>query len=148
VYDALVALHVVSAVIGFGALGVTGVYGGMAGRAGRPEGDDETRRYFAGALRAEWTLLVVPFLGVAALVTGPKRHDAGDLWVIASALLWLVAAGVLVHVVRPAERRVRAIAAGTDAGDLRPAARTVLRASLVTDIVFVVALALMVTQPS
>ena len=153
----------------------------------------------------------MPFLGVAALASGPKRHDGGDLWVIASAVLWLVAAAVLTQVVRPAERTIRAAGAAgaagaaadrsaaegpgrpdptgaaggtgdpgrlgtgqpgqpggfgavgligalggfgrTPAGDpdpearLRSAAKAVMMGSLVTDVIFVIALALMVAQP-
>ena len=35
VYDALVALHVISAIVGFGAVAMSGVYGGIA-RTGGP----------------------------------------------------------------------------------------------------------------
>ena len=53
-------------------------------------------------------MLIVPFLGAAALGLRPSGVDFGDTWVIAASLLWLAAAALLLGVVRPAERRIRA----------------------------------------
>jgi uncharacterized membrane protein len=104
VYDTLVALHVVSAVVGFGAVAISGAYGTVARRD--PNGD-EIRRYFAGPIRAEYLVLVVPFLGAAAMGVRPGGREFGDLWVIAGAVIWVIAAILLLKVVRPAEAVIR-----------------------------------------
>jgi hypothetical protein len=155
IYDVLVGAHVVAAVIGFGSVAISGVYGASARRlragpqdgADRPEAVEEIRRYFRGRNLVEYLLLVVPFLGVAALALRPGRHGYGDVWVVASEVIWVVAATLLLFVVRPAEGAIRR-AAGT--GDLGGAGRHGTRlfwASVATDVLFVTALAFMVTQP-
>jgi Predicted integral membrane protein (DUF2269) len=146
VFDVLVGLHVVSAVVGFGAVAITGVYGAGAARPLRPGAAEETARYFRSPGWAEWLVLAVPFLGAAALGVRPKGANFGQVWVVAAAVIWAVAATLLVGVVRPAERRIRAaVAAGATA---IPAGRRLVWATVASDLLFVAALVLMIGQPS
>jgi hypothetical protein len=63
--------------------------------------------------------------------------------------VWLVAAVVLVVVVRPAEARIRAALSDPDSDpdDLTRAGRTLARGAAACDIAFVVALGLMIFRP-
>ncbi|HEY3810376.1 MAG TPA: DUF2269 family protein [Acidimicrobiales bacterium] len=145
VYDVLVALHVVSAVAGFGAVAISGVYGSIARRPERPGAPEETRRYFQSPGRAEWLVLAVPVLGAAALGARPAGADFGQAWVIAAAVVWLAAAALLLGAVRPAEAEIRTANA---AGESAPAAgRRLMWTAAASDLLFVVALVLMVGQP-
>jgi hypothetical protein len=141
VFDVLVGLHVAAAVIGFGAVMVSGVYGATAARPGEPNAAEETARYFRSSTRAELLLLLVPFLGAAALGFRPEGADFGDVWVIAGWVIWVAAAGFLTGVVRPAERILRR------APDPR-AGRRLKWGAAACDVLFVMALALMVSQPA
>lgn len=152
VYDTLIALHVVSAVVGFGAVAISGVYGALARRS---PGAEETRRYFSGRGWAEYLVLVVPVFGAAAMGVRPGGSEFGDLWVIAGWVIWLAASGLLLGVVRPAEAAIRAgdgVRAGEDSGhQIEPAGRAATRlmwAAGASDALFVAALLLMVTQPA
>jgi len=156
-YDALVGLHVLCAVVGFGAVAISGVYGASARRFPGPDPSEETRRYFQSPGRAEWLVLVVPFLGAAALGARHRGADFGSLWVILASTVWLVAAILLLGFVRPAERQIRAaVSAGGDGADgadgdgTSPAAagRRLMRAAAGCDVLFMVALILMVYQPT
>ncbi|MGH9116257.1 MAG: DUF2269 family protein [Acidimicrobiales bacterium] len=159
-FDVLVALHVACAVVGFGAVAVSGVYGRTARRAGDQQASEEARRYFASPGRLEWLILAVPFLGAGALAARPGRDDFTAVWVLGGAAIWLVSAGLLLWVVRPAERAIRAAtsaqAPGSPAGQaggahqavVAGAGRRLMWASVVCDVGFVVALALMVGQPA
>lgn len=137
-YDALVAAHVVCAVVGFGSVALSGVYGGLARRAGSGE---ETSRYFSSRGWAEWLVLAVPFLGAAALASKPAKGDFTDVWVLGGIVAWVVAAVLLVRVVRPAEAGIR------KGIEVKRGGRRLLWASVGMDVLFVIALALMVTQP-
>lgn len=141
IFDVLVALHVAAAVIGFGAVMVSGIYGATAARPDRPGAAEETARFFRSSNRAELLLLVVPFLGAAALGFRPDGADFGDLWVIAGWVIWVAATGFLTGIVRPAERILRQ---GPDA----TAGRRLKWGAAASDVLFVVALALMVSQPT
>lgn len=138
VYDALVAAHVVCAVVGFGSVALSGVYGGFARKAGSGE---DTTRYFASRGWAEWLVLAVPFLGGAALALKPEKGDLADVWVIGGIVIWVAAAVLLVGVVRPSEAGIRR---GTDRAGC---GRRLMWSSVAMDALFVVALGIMVTQP-
>jgi hypothetical protein len=137
-YDALVALHVACALVGFGAVAVSGVYGGLALN---PSNRDETDRFFASRLWAEWLIVPVPFFGLAALLDDHRSGQLTDVWVLGGFVVWIAATALLLAVVRPAESRIRR-GGSTDADG-----RVLLWAGVVSDVLFVAALALMVTQP-
>ncbi len=145
VFDVLVGLHIACALVGFVTVGISGVYGFNAAGAGAARQDEELRRYFARPGKGELALLAVPFLGAAALAVQPHGRGVVQLWTGLAATVWLVASALLVGVIRPAERR---LAAATAAGDVPCPAGAVLGwGGVLTDLLFVAALALMVWQP-
>jgi hypothetical protein len=149
-YDVLVGLHVLSAVIGFGAVAVSGAYGAIGRRAARPGARDqaaeEVQRYFSSRSAMEYLVLAAPLFGVAAMSVRPGGSEFGQVWVLSGLVIWVAAGGLLTAVVRPAERRIRAV--GTDVASAGSDARTLMWAAAASDILFVVALLVMVTQPA
>jgi hypothetical protein len=145
-FDTLVVVHALCAVVGFGAVGISGVYGFGARRLAGSRAVEEARRYFESPGRLELLILAVPFLGAAALAVQPGGRGVAQLWSGLAAGVWLVAAALLLAVVRPAERAVRAgLAAG---GDRVAAAGGRLGwASVASDLAFFAAFVLMVAQP-
>jgi prepilin signal peptidase PulO-like enzyme (type II secretory pathway) len=141
VYDVLVGLHVLAAVIGFGAVAISGVYGATAARPDRPGAVQETERYFQSRGRAELLVLVVPWIGAGALAFRPQGADFGAVWVVAAAVIWLMASALLLLVVRPAEAALRN-GGGADAG------RRLKWGAAAVDLCFVAALVLMIGQPA
>jgi len=145
----LVVLHVVSALVGFGAIALSGVYGTTAGQLDKAGAVAEARRFFSTPNRAALATLAVPFFAVAALLAGGHRSDFGDAWVGAALVVWLLVAGVFTAVVRPSERLLAQLlqAEQPDAGTVGPVARRLSRAAATCDVAFVVALGLMIWQP-
>jgi hypothetical protein len=143
VFWVLVGLHVTCAVVGFGSVAFSGVYGFIAAGGGSEE---EVRRYFASASRLEWLVLAVPFLGAGALGVAPHGRGVVQLWSMLAAAVWLVAATLLLGVVRPAERSLRTAAAEGSAPD-PGTGRRLGCAGLGSDVAFTVAFFLMVIQP-
>ena len=144
IYDAFVALHVICAVVGFGSVALSGVYGAAARRPEHQSPAEETTRYFQSRGRPELLILAVPLFGAAALGFRPEGSEFGQVWVIGGLVVWMVAAGLLFAIVRPAESRIRR------SGDRQEAARPATRlmwAAAACDVLFVIALAIMVTQP-
>ncbi len=111
-------------------------------------------------------MLAVPFFGAGALGIRPGGSDFGATWVVGGAVIWLAAAGLLLGLVRPAERRIRAGIRIQDAGlstgegggpapgvttrgdDTRAAGRLLMWAAAGCDVLFVAALVLMIFQPA
>ena len=105
---------------------------------------EETTRYFRARGWAELLILAVPVFGAAAVIDRWGGSAFSRLWITGGLLIWAAAAGLLLGVVRPAERRIR-----SEPGPQWPApGRLLWLASAGTDVLFVGALALMVAQPA
>ncbi|MDA8044878.1 MAG: DUF2269 family protein [Actinomycetota bacterium] len=148
-YDVLVGLHVLCAVVGFGAVAVSGAYGAIARNvesgASRRQSAEEVRRYFASPSSLENLILIAPLFGMGAMAVRPGGSQFGHLWAVSGVVIWIAAGGLLTAVVRPAERRIRS--AGDDLTPVANDARRLMWAAAGSDVLFVVALFLMVTQP-
>src|SRR6516165_11006061 len=104
----LIVLHVLSAVVGFGAIALTGVYAGLA----RRRADGAVRRYFRpGTNWAARAVYVVPVLGVVLVATSHGTDRYSQTWVWVSLLLWVLAATLAHAVVWPGERRIQQLVA-------------------------------------
>jgi len=148
-YDILVGLHVAAAVIGFGSVAITGAYGAI-GRAttapgARPQAAEEVERYFRSGTGLAYLVLAAPAFGVAAMAVRPGGPEFGQLWAVAGTIIWIVAGGLLTAVIRPAERRIRH--AGPEVASVAGEARRLMWAAAACDVLFAVALLMMVTQP-
>jgi hypothetical protein len=157
-YGVALAVHVVSAVVGFALLGLSGLYGAWSGRSETPEGRRDLRQYFGRVNRAGQTLWAVPVAGGVALWIHSGATALGKAWVFAALACWAVAMVLAVSVIWPAERRIRPIVVAFDddpgavpspatRSELADLCRPLVRAAAACDCVFVVALALMVLQP-
>jgi len=115
-YDVLVGAHVLSAVIGFGSVGVSGAYAARARSSPSPREDVTVLRYFhPGKNWAERALLVTPVLGAVLLFAG-DRGAVSEAWPWIGLGAWAVAAALVSAWCWPAERRVQAWLADAGAG--------------------------------
>ena len=120
---------------------------------------EELRRYFRKPAQLWRVLVVVPFLGLGALAADPNGGGLDQAWVLGALLVWLSATLVAASLVLPALYQVRSMIlrpstlgsslASRDAEHIRFArARTLAaRGAACCDVLFFVALALMVWRP-
>ena len=141
IYDVLVGLHVTFAIIGFGSVALSGAYGAIA-RGGNL---GELRRYLSGRTSASLGVIIAPVFGIAAMAVRPGGSEYGHLWAIAGMVVWIVAGTLLLGVVRPTEARLRSKT--TRADELRLHATRLAWAGAASDLLFLGALLMMVTQP-
>ena len=154
-HGALVVLHVVSAVVGFGAVAVTGAYAAAARASPDPLGEVPLIRYFRpGTNWAARTLLVIPVFGMALVFSG-HRSTVSEAWPWIGLGLWVVACGLASAVCWPAERAIQLWLAGRPdpnrgavdlAGFRRACARAEWSAAAVS-VCFVAAVVIMIAQP-
>lgn len=145
--------------VGFGAVAISGAYGAIgrkpspAGAAG--EGADagqgagaaeETNRYFSSPNRGEYLLVAAPVFGIVAMAVRPGGAEFGHVWAVVGYVIWVIASVLLLRVVRPAEARIRTAASADDPAATSAATR-LMWASGACDLLFVVALFVMVIQP-
>ncbi len=148
-YSALLILHVGSALVGFGALVLTGVQAARAARGTDGPTGEGLRRYFRPGVN--WparALYGVPLFGFALLADSRGAFRAGDPFVLAGLLLWLLAALLAELLVWPGERRIQARLAGEGEGtDLARTGRRLAVAAGFLAAVFLASTVLMVVQP-
>ena len=145
----LVVLHVLSSVVGFGAVVATGACAGVARRA--PAAQSALRYFRPGRNWASHSLLLVPVFG-AALEAANGWPDIGRAWPWAALGIWAVAAAAGLAVHWPAERRIQVLLHGTEprtpvGTDLATACGRAVWSSAVMTAAFAAALAVMVVQP-
>jgi uncharacterized membrane protein len=147
----VVVVHVLSAVVGFGAIFVTGVYAGLA----RRRSSELVRRYFRpGPNWAARGVYLVPVLGVVLVETSHGADRFTQLWVWVSLLLWVLAAALAQAVAWPAEARIQQLVvespppgSGARQVELDRVCRRVERSAVAIDLAFVATLVLMVAKP-
>jgi hypothetical protein len=128
--------------------------------AERESETEEVLRYFERPARLWLALVAVPFLGLGALAANPDIGGLDQAWVLGALLVWLSATLIAASLVVPALRQIRSMlfreasAAGTtpverEAERIRFARATTLagRGAACCDVLFFVALALMVWRP-
>ncbi|MGA3352433.1 MAG: DUF2269 family protein [Acidimicrobiales bacterium] len=148
-------LHVLSAVIGFGAVGVTGTYAARARSARDPRSEPRLVRYFRpGTNWAERSLLLTPLLGALVLSVG-DRSAGSQPWPWVGLGCWAVAAAIASGSCWPAERRIQAWLAEegagyarTDPAQFRQACRVVQWGASAISVCFLAAVVVMIAQPS
>jgi hypothetical protein len=102
----LVGLHIVSAILGFGAVAATTVLAGVARSRGA---SPAVLRYFRpGRNYVAYLVLLVPVFG-AGLEASSGWPDIGHAWPYVALGIWVVAAGLGTAVHWPAERRIQAL---------------------------------------
>jgi uncharacterized membrane protein len=152
-YSIVLILHVVCAVVGFGAVATTGVQAWRARGGLDSPSAESVRRYFKpGVNWAARLLYGVPLFGFLLLALSHGTFDTADGWVTAGLLLWLVAAGVAELVVWPGERDIqRSLADAPPTGAPGPGlvrtCRHVAAGAGLLAVVFLAATVLMVGKP-
>ncbi len=153
-YALVVIVHVLLAVIGFGALGMTGAYARLVRVSQDPWHAPALQRYFRpGKNIGARAIYLVPVFGAIAL---GFSHDVHHLFPYLGLGIWLIATGVASGMLWPAEAKIQQCI-GVDRPDAaEPSAREALasatlrceRAAMITNLCFVAALVVMIAQPN
>ncbi len=155
-YDVLVLAHVLSAVVGFGAIGITGTYAARARSLPEPLRQARLRRYFhPGTNWAERSLYLTPVLGAILLFAG-DRSAVSQLWPWIGLGCWLLAVAIATALCWPAERKIQSFFAQVgearqDAPEalagFRDACRVLQWGASAISLCFLVAVVVMIGQP-
>ena len=154
-YDVLLAAHVLSAVVGFGAVAASGVYAARGRRTPDPLRERSLLRYFRpGTNWAARCLLLTPILGGTLLWAG-DRSAASEAWPWIGLGFWTLAAAIAGSWCWPAERKIQEwlAAVGDQERPLPELARfrnsclTVERSASAMSLCFLAAVVVMIGQP-
>ena len=145
-YNTVLVLHILAAVIGFGGIALAGLHAAQAGAGGRGA---------AGALDADWTIArqwavwavyAVFLLGILLVLLSDEAWTFSDLWINLAMGVYIVGLGAF-HILLAPARRAWRDRRGDTATTTLVGTRLAL-GSAVLDVVLVVNLVLMIWKPT
>ena len=105
-YKTVLVLHILCAIIGFGAVFLNAIYGRQASALKGTEGLAITRANFLVTKIAEYFIYAVFILGIVLTLIGDNVFDFGQTWIWLSIVLFLVGLGVSHGIMTPSVRRM------------------------------------------
>ncbi len=107
VYNALLVLHIVLVIVGFGGVVLNGVYGVQAQKRGGAEGLAITEaNLFVSTKISEICIYLVPLAGFALVGASDRVIAFSQTWVWLSIVLYVVALGVTHSMILPSAKRL------------------------------------------
>ncbi len=153
-YNIVLLLHIVAAVIGFGGFVALGRQHAQAYRATAGEARVLLASARSGFNLPMYALYAVFVLGIVLVSVSDGDISFGAPWISASFVVWFLAVGALHGMLRPAVKALEERAAAMGAGaslegdaDADAAAKKIAGGELVAQLLMTVAIILMIWQP-
>lgn len=164
-YEIVKTLHILAAIVGFGAVMLNGLYGVAMKRKRGPEAAFMGQTVFEVSSIAQYFIYAVFILGFAALGMSDDAFKFGQTWVWLSTVLYLAGVGISHGLLKPNTKRMNALmaelatmgpppAAGPPAGgpppqvaELEERGKKQGMISMVLNLIVIVATYLMVAKP-
>lgn len=150
-YRAVLVLHILAAIVGFGGMFIAGFYGNEArdlpGREGLAVAN--TTLKVTGRIPTV-AVCAVPILGILLVMLSDDSIKFSAMWVSLSFLLYIVLMGLATGIQVPTIRRMVAMRAGADGAqsmEMQAMGRKVATVSAIVNVLWVVILILMVFKP-
>jgi uncharacterized membrane protein len=156
-YNVVKVLHILCAIVGFGAVMLNGLYGAQAKKRGGREAVAIGESVYGVSLIAEYFIYAVFVLGIALVAMGNNLFDFGQTWIWVSMALYVAGLGISHGVLRPRVKRLNAllveVAAGTgppteaQAAQLEGLGKQLAATEAALNLLLVVILVFMVFKP-
>ncbi|HYV60188.1 MAG TPA: DUF2269 family protein [Acidimicrobiia bacterium] len=108
-YKFVLVLHILSAIVGFGAVLLNGIYGQQARARRGPEGLAITQANFLVSRIAQYFIYAVFVFGVLLVVLSDKAWSFSDNWITAAIVLYVLGIGLSHGLLMPSVRRIIAL---------------------------------------
>jgi hypothetical protein len=105
-YKTVLILHILAAIVGFGAVFLNGLYANDARRRPGREGLAVVEANFAVTGVASWIIYLVAALGLALVGLSDGAYAMGDFWVSTALVAFVAALGISHGMLLPNERRM------------------------------------------
>ena len=159
-YNIVKVLHILCAIVGFGAVTLNSLYGAQAKARGGAEAAAIGQAVYRVSTVGEYFIYAVFVLGIALVAMGNNLFDFGQTWLWLSMALYVTGLGLSHGVLRPRVRRMNALlvelagspgSGGTgpppQAVELDALAKQVAATEMVLNLLLVVILVFMVFKP-
>jgi uncharacterized membrane protein len=109
IYKLVLVLHILTAIIGFGAVFLNGIYGQQASSRRGSEGLAISQANFLVSRIGEYFIYAVFVFGVLLVVMSDDVWSFGDSWIVAAIVLYVIGLGLSHGLLRPNVRRMIAL---------------------------------------
>jgi uncharacterized membrane protein len=104
----LLVAHLMTAIVGFGAVYLNGIYGAESKKRKGSEGLAVLQANHRVSTVGEWIIYTVPIFGILLVVTSDKAFKFSQTWIWLALLLYLVGIGVSHGVMIPTVKKMEA----------------------------------------
>ncbi|HEY2813496.1 MAG TPA: DUF2269 family protein [Acidimicrobiales bacterium] len=158
-YKALLVLHIVLVIVGFGGVLLNGVYGAQAKKRGGAEGLAITEvNFFVSTKIAEICIYLVPLVGFALVGASDGAWTFSQTWVWLAILLYVAALGFTHSMILPSVKRLivlqKELVGGPppagpppQAAEMEACGKRLAMASSINQVLLLVIIILMVFKP-
>ena len=112
-YKVVLVLHILTAIVGLGAVMLNGLYGAQAKSRKGPEGLAIAEANFKVSMIAEYVIYAIPIFGIGLVFMsktgGVQIIEFSDTWIWLSLLLYVIAIGISHGVVIPTAKRMQVL---------------------------------------
>jgi len=109
IFKLLLVLHILSAIVGLGAVMLNGLYGAQAAKRPGPPGRAVSEANFAVSNVAEKVIYLIPVFGILLVLASDKGVEFSNTFVWVSLLLYVAALGVSHSVLIPGHKKINAL---------------------------------------
>lgn len=115
-YKTLLVLHILTAIVGLGAVMLNGLYAAQAQRRPGPAGRAVSEANYAVSTIGEYFIYAIPVFGILLVIVGDPLWKFSQTWIWLSLLLYVFAIGISHSILIPGHRKINALLAEMEQG--------------------------------
>ncbi len=116
IYKTLLVLHILTAIVGLGAVMLNGLYAAQAQKRQGPTGRAVSEANFAVSQIGEYFIYAIPVFGILLVVVGHPLWKFSQTWIWLAMLLYVAAIGISHSILIPGHKRINALLAEMEQG--------------------------------
>ena len=153
IYKTLLVLHILTAIVGLGAVMLNGIYAAQAQKRAGPGGRAVSEANYFVSNIGEKFIYAIPVFGILLVWASDKAWKFSQTWIWLSLLLYVIAIGISHSILIPGHKRINALLAEMEQGpppqvaELQAIDKRMAPAGAALDVFVVVFLILMVWKP-
>jgi Predicted integral membrane protein (DUF2269) len=109
IYKTLLVLHILTAIVGLGAVMLNGLYAAQAQKRQGPPGRAVSEANFAVSSIGEYFIYAIPVFGILLVLASDKAWKFSQTWIWLALLVYAAAIGISHAILIPGHKKVNAL---------------------------------------
>jgi Predicted integral membrane protein (DUF2269) len=108
-YKTLLVLHILTAIVGLGAVMLNGIYAAQAQKRPGPGGRAVSEANFAVSTIGEYFIYAIPIFGIALVLASDKQWKFSQTWIWLALLIYVTAMAISHAILIPGHKKINAL---------------------------------------